>query len=118
MKKLLGILIMLCVSFTYAQNNTEPKLEKDGDITFVTYYYDNGNVQQKGAFDVNKKLHGQWISYDINGEKTAQGSYKNGKKVGKWFFWSGDNLREVDYVDSKIVNVNEWNNKTKLASNK
>ena len=47
--------------------------------------------------------------------KVAKGNYEAGKKVGKWFFWEGDSLQEVDYIDSKIVSVNKWDNKTKLA---
>ena len=106
---------MLSVSFTYAQDKKETKLEKKGDLTFVTYYHDNGEVQQKGAFNVKGKLQGEWTSFDINGNKVALGTYDNGKKVGKWFFWEGESLKEVDYIDSKIVNVSQWDNKTKVA---
>ncbi len=115
MRKLLGILVMLCVSFTYAQKDTNVKYEKDGELTIATYYYENGVVQQKGAFDANGKLHGTWTSYDIKGNKIAVGNYENGNKVGKWFFWSNNSLKEVDYINSKIVSVSEWKGKTKLA---
>lgn len=118
MKKLIILLVMLSVGFTYAQNNTEPKLEKKGDLTIATYYHDNGEVQQKGAFNADGKLQGEWTSFDADGNKVAVGTYEAGKKVGKWFFWEGDSLQEVDYIDSKIVTVNKWNNKTKVAINK
>jgi len=53
------------------------------------------------------------------GEKTAVGNYENNQKVGKWFFWTTDVLREVDYEDSKIAIVNTWiNEDTKVVSNK
>jgi len=116
MKKITILLIMLSVSFTYAQ---ETKLEKKGDLTLVTYYHDNGEVEQTGAFNADGELQGEWSSFDTNGKKMALGTYQNNRKVGKWFFWDGDSLKEVDYIDSKIVSVNKWDNKTKVAvSNK
>jgi antitoxin component YwqK of YwqJK toxin-antitoxin module len=82
---------------------------------FWVYYYEDGTIQQKGTFNAKGKLHGTWTSYDINGEKLAVGNYLNGKKTGKWFFWTNNSLKEVDYIDSKISTVNEWKDKTKLA---
>jgi antitoxin component YwqK of YwqJK toxin-antitoxin module len=118
MKKIVILLVMLSVSFTYAQNTTQPKLEKKGDLTIATYFHDNGEVQQTGAFNVEGKLQGEWTSFDAEGNKVAVGTYNAGKKVGKWFFWEGNSLKEVDYIDSKIVSVNKWDNKTKVAVNK
>lgn len=118
MKKIIIVLVMLCVGFTYAQDKKEPKLEKKGDVTEVTYYHENGEIEQKGTFNANGKLHGEWVSFDAEGNKVALGNYSNGKKVGKWFFWEGNSLNEVDFIDSKIVSVNKWDNKTKLAINK
>lgn len=115
MKKIVIVLVMLCVGFTFAQEKIQPKLEKKGDITMVTYFHDNGEVEQSGTFNADGKLHGEWTSFDTNGKKVAVGNYEKGKKVGKWFFWTDNSLKEVDYIDSRIVNVNEWNNKTKLA---
>ena len=106
---------MLCIGFTYAQDKKEPILEKKGDITLVTYFHDNGEVQQTGAFNADGIIHGEWASFDVDGNKVALGTYDAGKKVGKWFFWEGDSLKEVDYADSKIVSVNKWDNKTKVA---
>ena len=115
MKKIVVILVILSVGFTYAQDNNSPKVEKQGDLTLVTYFHDNGVVHQTGAFDSNGKLHGVWKSYDNDGSKVSIGTYKNGRKVGKWLFWNDDSLKEVEYIDSKIISVNEWNNKTKVA---
>ena len=119
MKKIIILLIMLSISFTYAQDKKETKLEKKGDLTLVTYYHDNGEVEQTGTFNADGELQGEWRSFDANGKKMALGTYQNNRKVGKWFFWDGDSLKEVDYIDSKIVGVNKWDNKTKVAvSNK
>ncbi|WP_299365310.1 nicotinic acid mononucleotide adenyltransferase [Winogradskyella sp.] len=117
MKKIMIFLLMMSVSFIYAQDRKEPKLEKKGDMTYITYYHDNGEVSQTGQFNAEGKLHGEWRSYDIDGNKVAIGTYDNGKKVGKWFFWQGDSLKEVDYIDSKVISVNQWDNKSKVAIN-
>ena len=78
-------------------------------------YYEDGTVQQKGTFNKEGELHGEWISYDTDGKKLAVGKYVNGQKQGKWFFWTNDVLREVDYLNSKITHVNEWTDKTRVA---
>ena len=86
-----------------------------GDLTEATYYYDNGTIQQIGTFNKSGKLHGTWTSYDVEGNKLALGEYNNGKRVGKWLFWTENSLKEVEYENSKITKVNEWNDKTQMA---
>lgn len=115
MKKILVILVMLCVSFTYAQEKKSVKYVDKGDLTEATYFYDNGAIQQVGTFNKEGQLHGIWTSYDLDGNKISVGEYENGKKVGKWLFWTGSTLKEVEFKDSKIVMVNQWNNKSRLA---
>lgn len=93
----------------------ENQNRKKGDLTEATYFYADGTIQQKGTFNAKGKLHGTWTSYDVNGNKLAVGNYDNNVKVGKWFFWTDGLLKEVDYIDSRIVSVNEWKDKTKVA---
>ena len=115
MKKYIIVVFALCVaSFTFAQENTKVKLEKKGDLVEATYFYDSGAVEQKGTFK-NNKLHGVWTSYTEAGKKLAVGAYDQGRKVGKWFFWTDAKLSEVDYIDSRIVSVNEWKDKINVA---
>ncbi|WP_298899508.1 nicotinic acid mononucleotide adenyltransferase [uncultured Psychroserpens sp.] len=115
MKKILAIILMLSVTFTFAQEKQKVDLKKDGDVTTATYFYENGAIEQVGTFNKEGKLHGIWTSYDLNGNKVTVASYENGKKVGKWLFWSGNKLREVNYKDSKIASVSEWTDKVELA---
>ncbi|MDT0558138.1 nicotinic acid mononucleotide adenyltransferase [Ichthyenterobacterium sp. W332] len=122
MKKILCIVLVFCSVLAYSQNTESTKkdnvtIEKEGDFTKVKYHYDNGVLSQEGTFNAEGKPEGVWTSYDITGNKLAVGNYNNGKKVGKWFFWIEDTLKEVDYINSKIVNVNNWSNKTKVAVN-
>jgi antitoxin component YwqK of YwqJK toxin-antitoxin module len=117
MKKYILIVLVFIGTLAYAQNTNQPKLEVKGDVTLATYFYDNGSVQQEGTFDKKGKLTGLWTSFDLTGNKLSQGNYDKGIKTGKWFFWTEKALKEVDYVDSKITNVNEWNHKSELATN-
>ena len=115
MKKNILIALVFIGTIAYAQNSNLPEIESKGDLTFATYFHENGAIQQEGAFNKSGTLEGLWTSYDFNGNKLAQGYYNNGVKTGKWFFWSKNSLKEVDFVDSKITSVNEWNRKSELA---
>lgn len=98
------------------ENDPTPVFEKQGNLIKGTFYYEDGSIQQEGTYKEGE-LHGEWISYDENGEKTAIANYKNGKKDGKWFFWSEDKLTEVDYKNSVIASVNSWKNDSSLVNN-
>jgi len=116
MKKCILVLAVLFLSApVFAQVNNNVKYEKKGDVTVATYFYEDGKIQQQGTFNKDGKLHGTWTSYDVNGDKLAVGHYTNGMKTGKWFFWTDESLKEVDYVASRIASVSEWKNKTQVA---
>jgi antitoxin component YwqK of YwqJK toxin-antitoxin module len=118
MNKNILMLFVLCFGLvSFAQQEKQLTFNEDTSLTEVTYFHDNGEVSQTGVFNAEGKVHGKWKSYDANGNKVAIGNYDNGKKVGKWFFWLGDTLKEVDYIDSRIVNINHWDNKTKVTIN-
>ncbi len=105
MKRALVVLMALCSVYMYSQN-TEPTFEKEGKMVKATYFHDNGLVAQTG-YMLKGKLHGDWTMFDARGEKIAQGKYVDGMKQGKWFFWEGDIVKEVDFVDSRIAAVRE-----------
>ena len=112
-KLLLALFLVSAVSFSQEK---QPKFEKQGGLVKATYYYDNGNIKVQGFFK-NKKLTGIWTSFDQAGNKTQIGQYNNGKKVGKWFVWNNDNLKEITYKNSVIIGVNDWKSESKLAIN-
>ena len=109
MKTKIFTLIMFAfgLSVVYAQ---PPKTErtKTDKMVSVTMYHDNGAVAQTG-FLKNNKLEGIWESFDAQGNKKAVGHYEQGIKTGKWFFWTGEQLAEVDYEENQIENVIYWN---------
>ena len=107
MKKYIIIAAML-VSGMISANTIEPKLEAFGNLVKATYYYENGQVQQTGFFK-NGKLEGQWVAYDMKGNKQSVGEYKDGIKTGKWVFWTDVKLTEVTYLDNKVLAVKNWN---------
>ena len=106
MKKYIILGAILFSAVTFAQDSN-PQLEIVGDLVKTTYYFDNGKIQQEGFFK-DGKLDGLWTSYDANGNKLAVANYDNGEKTGKWFFWNGSKLTEVDYSNSRIASVKTW----------
>ncbi|NAS31810.1 nicotinic acid mononucleotide adenyltransferase [Flavobacteriaceae bacterium R38] len=115
MKNLIMTFAMLFSVVLMAQTD-KPLMEKEGDLTKVTYFHENGKVAQIGFYK-NKKIHGQWKAYDVKGKKIAVANYDEGKKVGKWLFWNENGLKEVDYSDNRIVSVTNWNNSNRVVIN-
>ena len=106
MKQYIFLIAILFTGTIFAQENN-PKLEAVGDLVKTTYYFENGKLQQEGFFK-NGKLEGIWISFDVNGNKLSVANYENGEKVGKWLFWNGNKLNEVEYSNSRIASVKTW----------
>ncbi|MBT8223368.1 MAG: nicotinic acid mononucleotide adenyltransferase [Eudoraea sp.] len=116
MKTVASIVVFLFVSLLYAQG-TEPILEQQGDKVKATYFHENGVVAQIGYY-LDGKPDGEWKMYDTTGKKIAMGQYDSGKKTGKWFFWEGEVLREVDYLENKVANVINWTDAGSVVLNK
>ena len=89
----------------FSQKEKELKLNPETNLIEATYYHANGEVSQEGTFNLEKKLHGQWKSFNEEGYKISIGNYSNGLKTGKWVFWSGDDKKEVEYSDNAIASV-------------
>jgi antitoxin component YwqK of YwqJK toxin-antitoxin module len=99
------VFFIFFVSLGFAQE-IKPKLEKQGDLIKATYYFDNGKVKEVGFF-LNNKLHGEWITFNEEGKKTAVANYENGKKTGKWYVLANGTVKELIYDSNKLVNVRE-----------
>lgn len=108
MKKLIVIMALLLTGVLYAQDSNKPTYVVEGDFIVATLYHDNGVVAQTGMYTEDGKLHGEWISYDENGNKTAMAYYFEGKKVGTWTFFIGDEIKVVDYGENGITQVETW----------
>jgi len=113
MKNLITLLvIVMAANISFAQE-CKKTCKKDSyvlndNLIEATLFHDNGVIAQKGYYTQENKLHGNWTSYDINGNKTAEAKYFNGEKTGTWYFYQGDKIREVTYSNSKIAKVKTW----------
>ncbi|WP_159021960.1 toxin-antitoxin system YwqK family antitoxin [Formosa sp. L2A11] len=114
--KIIFVFALLVTVMSFAQDKRELKLNNDTQLIDVTYYHANGEVSQTGTYTQEGKLQGEWNSFDLKGQRTATANYKDGKKVGKWFFWGENSLREVNYSNNAIASVSEWSSKSQLAS--
>tara|TARA_R110000868_G_scaffold3024_22_gene20404 strand:- start:904 stop:1242 length:339 start_codon:yes stop_codon:yes gene_type:complete len=108
MKKLvLFYFAFLITVVSFAQQKRDLKLNKDTNLIEVVYYHDNGVVSQTGTYTADGKLQGEWLSFDTEGKKIISANYDNGKKVGKWFYWTKETVKEVDYNTNVIANLKE-----------
>lgn len=120
MKKIVLLLVMaFAANIAFAQTCVKKdSYVLNGDIIEATLYHDNGTIAQTGFYTKENKLQGEWISFDIHGNKTAVASYDNGEKVGTWLFYNGTEMKEVTYTNSKIAQVKTWTNTgTRVVSN-
>ncbi|MBL4663159.1 MAG: nicotinic acid mononucleotide adenyltransferase [Flavobacteriaceae bacterium] len=120
MKKTMLLLVMFfAANMVFAQEcSKKNSYVFNGDVIEATLYHDNGAVAQTGFYTQDNKLHGKWISYDVQGNKTAVASYENGEKIGTWLFYDGSTMKEVTYTSSKIAEVKTWTNtETRVVAN-
>jgi len=118
MKNLVVVALMMISAISFAQNERTLKLNQDTNTIDVVYYHDNGQISQTGAYTLDGKLQGEWLSYDVKGEKTSFAKYDQGKKVGTWYFYQKDVLQEVKYSDNRVAEVVTWkDSETKVVSN-
>lgn len=113
-----NIIFTFAILFSVAlmgQTN-KPLMEKEGDLVKATYFHDNGEIAQIGFYK-DSKVHGEWKAFDTTGKKIAVAHYNDGKKTGKWFFWNGEQLTEVDYSDNRIASVTKWNSSDRVVIN-
>jgi antitoxin component YwqK of YwqJK toxin-antitoxin module len=115
MKNLILIAIF-SISFVGFSQDKQATYSAEGDLVKATYYHEDGSVRVKGFFK-DKKLTGVWTSFDQKGNKTQIAEYKEGKKVGKWFVWGKNSLKEITYSNNTIVSVNDWKSESGLAIN-
>ncbi|WP_188369979.1 toxin-antitoxin system YwqK family antitoxin [Muriicola marianensis] len=106
MKKYISVMmVFLMTIIAYGQKEKDLVLNEETGLIEATYYHDNGVVSQKGTFNLDRQLHGEWISFNEEGVKISQGTYENGMRSGKWYFWQGDTVKEVVYNNNMVASV-------------
>jgi len=116
-KNIIGLLVVLLATCAYGQKDKELSLNEETGLIEAVYYHDNGEISQKGTFNLDRKLHGEWISYNEEGVKVSQGSYEKGLRTGTWSFWSDNTMKKVEYSNNAIASINGVKTSTKLADN-
>lgn len=100
--------MLFCVTAFSQEQKVDYKKIEDNMVKATYYFADNSNViEREGFFNSEGKLHGTWISYDLQGNKTAIANYKNGVKDGVWTYFKKDKISLVTYKENKITNVEE-----------
>ena len=68
----------------------------------IRKYFANGNRSAEGSYD-NGKTDGTWSWWYEDGKKKSKGNYKKGKQTGSWSWWheNGDRAREGDFLNGR-----------------
>ena len=103
--KMISLMAFLMFAFGYSQE-LKPKFEQEGDLIKGTYFFENGAIKQIGYFS-NNKLHGEWVSYDSEGNKTTIAHYENGKKTGVWLILANGVVKQVTFDSNKVIDVKD-----------
>jgi len=103
---IIAISLLFCIT-AYSQEQKVDYKKVDNDMVQATYYFADNNsiVEREGFFNKEGKLHGTWISYDEQGNKTTIANYNNGVKEGVWIYFKKDKESYVTYKENKIVDV-------------
>lgn len=109
MKRIITLVALLMTVATFAQEQKIDYKKTDDGLVMATYFFaDNDEIVERvGYFNKKGELHGTWISYDKEGNKTAIANYVNGKKDGLWTYFKSDKINIVTYKQNKIVDVEE-----------
>ena len=112
MKKLLIALVLIFnTSIIFSQKTHLPKIEKSGDLTEVTVYYDSGNIMQHGYYSKKGDLQGSWVSYYEDGSKKCVAFYNYGVKNGTWIYWKDGETTSITYNNNRVMKVEKSNQK-------
>ena len=52
----------------------------------------------------------------LRATKSLLATYEKGVKSGTWFFWTDEQLIEVEFVNNKVEDVIYWNTAERTAS--
>jgi antitoxin component YwqK of YwqJK toxin-antitoxin module len=109
MKTFIYTLILLVGFTAFSQEQKVEYKKVDNNLVKATYYFADNNtvIEREGFFNADEKLHGTWISYDLQGNKKIIANYNNGIKEGIWTYFKEDKINVVTYKNNKITNVEE-----------
>ena len=114
---ILTFVLMLGVTVMAQENNETLKTVtvKEGKLTKVNMYHENGQLAQQGYLK-NNKLHGKWVKYSEKGDLLCVANYNRGKRNGTWLFWENKDLTEVEFKNNKVLQKLTLEAQTKVVS--
>ena len=73
--------------------------------------YDDGKKKGEGTLKDGKMISKTEWEYNRNGQKSYEGTYKDGEYDGLWTMWydNGHKKDETTYKDGKLISSKEWN---------
>jgi len=109
MKAVVSMIVLLISLTAFSQEQKVDYKKINDDLIKATYYFADNNavIEREGFFNKDEKLHGMWISYNVEGDKTAIANYRNGIKEGVWTYFKKDKISLVTYKSNKITKVEE-----------
>ncbi|MCB1171567.1 MAG: toxin-antitoxin system YwqK family antitoxin [Leptospiraceae bacterium] len=69
-------------------------------------WYSNGKLMARGPYDGARQ--GNWTFYHSNGQKKAEGQFKNGKMTGKWVFYYTDGVKKSEGEYTNNYKEGQW----------
>ena len=114
---ILTLVLMLGVTAMAQENKETLKTVtvKEGKLTKVNIYHENGQLAQQGYLK-NNKLHGKWVKYSENGNLLCVAKYNRGKRNGTWLFWDNKDLTEVEFKNNKVLQKLTFEAQSKVVS--
>ena len=118
MKAVVFSLMFLASSTCFAQSTVKTNYEngsvkseyvQEGDLVAVTHFYKSGQVKETGFFK-NETPDGKWEAFAVNGSKTAEINYLNGKRHGEFRVWDefAGAYIEMKYANGEVINANRY----------
>lgn len=89
---------------------------QEGNQIKVTHFYENGAVKESGFF-LNGTPDGKWETFDMNGAKTAELNYKDGKRHGEFRSWDAyaHTYVEIRYRNGEMLKADKYLKDTDFA---
>lgn len=107
MKRYITIILLLITTSISAQY-----LDLDGSSN-CTYemitYHNNGNIEEIGCLNDQKRKIGSWTHYNTNGIKIAVLSFDdNGNKHGQWSIWDDNGILRAQMEYQHGTRIGKW----------
>lgn len=75
----------------------------------IITYHDNGNIEEIGCLNDQKRKIGSWSHYNVDGKKIAGLSFDNqGNKHGQWLIWDDNGVLRAQMRYQHGNRIGKW----------